>query len=127
PRDRVVGAHRAVAGVVRRLVQGRQDVDVAARVLAVVVPLVGTVPRHRQVVGGGVHVVDDVHVGVGRSRRVAGEVGADELAVPGPVVLGVARGVDAGVTAAVLDVSLEGGLLLIVEHVAGGGEPDDDV
>ena len=34
---------------------------------------------------------------------------------------------DAGVAAAGLDVALEGGLLGVVEHVAGGGEEDDGV
>ena len=34
---------------------------------------------------------------------------------------------DAGVTAAALDVALEGALLRVVEDLAGGGEEDDDV
>ena len=56
--------------------------------------------------------------------RVRGEVGADQPAVPRPVVLGVGGRVHADVTAAAGDVGLEGGLLGGVEHVAGGGEPD---
>ena len=60
-------------------------------------------------------------------RRVAVEVGADQAAVPGPVVLGVGRGVDAGVAAARADVVLERGLLRVVERVAGRGEEHDRV
>src|SRR5690606_34799852 len=53
--------------------------------------------------------------------------GTDEPAVPLPVVLGVARGVDAGVAATVLDVTLERPLLLGVQDVTGRREPDDVV
>ena len=42
---------------------------------------------------------------------VAGEVGADQPAVPGPAVLGVGRGVDARVAATLADVILERRLL----------------
>ena len=77
--------------------------------------------------GGRVRGVLDLD-GRGRgARRVVVEVGADEVAVPGPVVLGVGRRVDAGVAAAGLDVALERGLLGRVEHVTGGGEEDDDL
>ncbi len=55
---------------------------------------------------------------------VGGEVGADELAVEGPVVLGVGGGMHAGEAAARADVALEGGLLGGVEHVSGGVEED---
>jgi hypothetical protein len=53
------------------------------------------------------------------------EPGADQIAVPGPAVLGVGGGVDADVAAAAPEVGLEGRLLIGIEHVAGGGQPDD--
>jgi hypothetical protein len=65
--------------------------------------------------------------GRGLVGRVALEVGADEPAVPGPVVLRVGRGVDARVAAARLDVALERGLLRGVEGIPGRGEEDDRV
>jgi hypothetical protein len=55
------------------------------------------------------------------------EVGPYELSVPWPAVLGVGCGVDAGIAAAGADVALEGGLLFVVEDVAGCREPDDGV
>src|SRR5690606_26182444 len=127
PGDRVVRAHGEVTGLVARLVERREDVDLAAHVRLVAVPLVRPVPLEGQVRGGGMHAVGDVDGAVRGARGVAGEVGPDELSVPGPVVLGVARGVDAGVAAAALDVLLESSLLRVVQHVTRGGEPDDDV
>ena len=69
----------------------------------------------------------DVDVGGRRSGRVAAEVAADQLAVPGPRVLRVGRGVDAGEAAAALDVALERLLLGDVEDVTGRREEGDDV
>ncbi len=57
--------------------------------------------------------------------RVAVEVRPHQFAVPGPAVLGVGGGVDAGVAATGLDVALERRLLVGGQHVSGGGEPDD--
>ena len=54
-------------------------------------------------------------------RRMALEVGADELAVPGPVVLRVRGRVHAHVAVAGADVALEGRLLRAVQHVTRGG------
>ena len=99
----------------------------AARVGAEVVPLVGALPARLEARGGGVRGVLDLDGRGRRARRVVGEVGADQLAVPGPVVLGVRGRVDAGEPAAALDVALEGALLGLVEHVTGGGEEDDDL
>ena len=94
---------------------------------AEVVPLVRTLPALRQARGGGVCGVLDLD-GRGRGAgRVVVEVGADQVAVPRPVVLGVGGRVDAGVAAAGLDVALERRLLGRGEHVTGGGEEDDDL
>ena len=62
-----------------------------------------------------------------RSGRMVAEVRAHQLAVPGPRVLGVGRGVDAHVAAATLDVALERRLLGVVERVARGREEDHGV
>ncbi len=96
------------------------------RVGAVVVPLVVPVPARRQVRRRLVRVVLDLDGRV-LVLRVAVEVRADQLAVPRPVVLGVGRRVDARVPAAVLDVALERGLLVVVEDVARRGQPHDGV
>ena len=50
-------------------------------------------------------------------RRVALEVGTDQLPVPGPAVLGIAGGVNAGKTAPGLDVAFERDLLAAIEDV----------
>ena len=124
PRDRVVGAHRAV--LVARLVERRQHVDVAARVGAVVVPLVKAAPAVRQVLGGRMVLVGDLDRRL-LLRRVLLEVRADEVAVERPVVLGVGRRVDPDVSATVGDVVLERVLLPLVEHVTGRAQEDHRV
>ena len=126
PGGRVVGPHRPGAGRVRRLVEGREDVDVAARVRLEVVPLVEALPALGQAGRRGVVVVGDLHGRVLVLGMVL-EVGADQLAVPGPVVLGVRGGVDPSEAATSLDVGLERRLLLGVQDVAGRGEEDDGV
>ena len=63
-------------------------------------------------------MVADLH------RRMDVEHVPDHLRVPGPVVFGVRRGVNADEAAARPDVALERGLLLVVEDVAGGAEED---
>ncbi len=117
----VVGAHRAAA--VAGLVHGGQDVDRATRVGAEVVPLVVAGPAVGKARGGGVRGVLDLDDGLLR-RGVLLEVRADQLAVPGPVVLGVGGRVNAGEPAAALDVVLEGGLLGGVQDVARGRQED---
>jgi hypothetical protein len=54
------------------------------------------------------------------------EVRADQRAVPGPAVLGVGCGVHAGEAAARADVTLERGLLGVVQDVTRGGHEDHD-
>jgi hypothetical protein len=104
----MVGAHRAAR--VGGLIERRQDVDGTARIRAEVVPLVGSRPAGKEVPGRGVGPVGDVD-DRRLDRRVLFEVGAEQPAVEGPVVLGVRRGVDADPAAAVADVALEGFLL----------------
>ena len=142
PRDRVIVVGGvAVVLVVGRLVDRHEDVDAAvARAVVVaaavdhgvgrrleVVPLVDAAPGGRDAGRGGLVGVLDLDRRGRRSGRVVAEVAAEHLAVPGPRVLGVGRGVDADVAAARLDVVLERGLLRVVEDVAGRGEEDHDV
>ena len=131
----------AVLLVERRLVERGQHLDaaLARRVVIaaavdhrvgrrlVVVPLVGACPAGGETRGRGLVAVDDVDRCGGGAGRVVAEVAAEHLAVPGPRVLRVGRGVDADVAAAGLDVVLEGVLLRVVEDVAGRREPDDRV
>ena len=76
--------------------------------------------------GRGVGAVGDVDGGL-LDRGMRPEVGADEPAVEGPVVLGVGGGVDPDPAAAVADVGAEGALPTRGEHVPGGAEEDDGV
>ena len=115
PGDRVLGAHRAVARGVGGLVQRGQHVELVRGLAAGLVRKLYhssvRCQRRSDAGGGRVRRVLDLD-GRGRgARRVVVEVGADEVAVPGPVVLGVGGRVDAGVAAAGLDVALERGLL----------------
>ncbi len=122
PRDRVIVAHRARAGVVAALVEGGQHPHVLSRVLPVVVPLVGTGPLLGKVRCGRMVVVLDERGGF-LDVRVGIEPGTHQVAVPRPVVLGVRGRVHTGVPAAVGDVALERRLLVGVEYVARGGQP----
>ena len=137
PRDWVVvGLAAAVLLVVRRLVEARQHVDVVARTVVVsdvrpgrrrlvVVPLVRARPAGRNRRRGGVCGVLDVDRRRRRGGRMRGEVGAHQVAVPVPAVLGVGGGVDAHVAVARRDVALECGLLRVGEDVARGRQEDD--
>ena len=117
PGDRVVGTHRAVARVVRRLVQGEQDVHVLARVGGEVVPLVEAHPLLRQHLRRRVRRALHAH-GRGLLGRVVAEAGAaaGQLAVPRHGVHRVGRGVQADVAAARADVALERRELGVVEQ-----------
>src|SRR5579859_6060434 len=55
------------------------------------------------------------------------EVCSYQLPVPCPVVFGVTGGMHTGVSAAMPDVLLEGGLLAGVQNVAGGHQKNDGV
>ena len=113
PRDRVVLAHRVAARRVRALVDRREDVmraaDVAAEVVVLVTEAVGVGQVARR--DGSVGHLDLADVRRA-GRRVAGHRGADDgigvVAVPPVPRLSrgahVRRVVDAGDTAAVLDV-----------------------
>src|SRR4051812_7225068 len=57
--------------------------------------------------------------------RMAGEIGADQLAVPGPVVLGIARRMDADEPTTGPDIPLERRLLLRVENISGRAQEND--
>src|SRR6516162_11854407 len=63
----------------------------------------------------------------GLDRGMACEKGADEMPVPGPSILGVARRMNADKTAARADISLKGGLLRVIEDVAGRAQKHDDL
>ena len=131
PGDRVVGAHRRSGREVGEdeacLVGGEQHGVVLPRVAVEVVDLVGEGERRGQVRGGRVCGVlrrdGDGH----RQQRVVAEVGADQPAVPGPVVLGVGGRVHADVSAAAPHEALHRRLLRVVEDVARRVHEGDDV
>ena len=54
------------------------------------------------------------------------EIRAEKPPVPGPLILGVAGGVDAGEPPAGADEALDGSLLAWVEDLSRGAEEDDD-
>src|SRR5271156_5908141 len=88
PGDRVVGAHLP-AGI-GRLIERCQDVDCSAGVAAEIVPFVGALPDCRQAFCRRVARIldaDRLALDLGMAR----EIGADELAVPGPLILRIGR------------------------------------
>ena len=112
------------AALVARLVDAQDGGDVGRRILAEVVPLVAAGPALRKRAGGGMLGRSHDQGGV-LDARMALEVGADQAAVPGPVVLGVAGRMDAGEAAAAADEALQRGLLLRVQRIAAGVEEHD--
>src|SRR5207302_3726327 len=115
PDNRMIGAHRA--SLIARLIERREEVDHAARIAAEIVPLIRAQPGRGQIAGRGM-------LGIGNpyparlDRRMTGEIGADEPAIPWPVVFRVARGMNAHEAAAAADIALEGGFLSGIEDVA---------
>src|SRR4051812_50188243 len=87
PGDGVIGAHAAAS--VGGFVQPQEHLNVTARVGAEVVPLVGAVPALGQAGCGWMAAIFHLDGG-SLNIRMAIEVCTDELAVPWPVVLGVA-------------------------------------
>src|SRR5712692_4039444 len=73
--------------------------------------------------------VNDVNGGRNYMRMSmhAVKVGSNQLPIPGPVILGIAGGMHAGVSSTMLDVSLEGGLLVGIQNVAGGQQKNHGV
>src|SRR6266545_4300436 len=125
PGDGMIVSHLSPG--IARLVQGEQHGDtLAPRVLLKVVPLVEAVPGVRQRSRRGVVSVLYPNPRLCR-RRVAREVRSHEVSIPGPAVLRVCRCVDSHEAAPIADVGHEGGLLLGVEDVPGGGKEDDDL
>src|SRR5438046_5746897 len=95
PRDRVVPAHPASR--IGRLVHRGKDVHSLSWVRSEVVPLVRPLPARRE--RGGRWVASVLDPNYRRlHRRVASEVGADQLPVPGPAILGDAGGMHSGET-----------------------------
>src|SRR5215208_4170862 len=114
PRNRMVRAH--LAALVGALVETRDHRRLAARAARVIVELIGDPPGDR---GGGAERTREAHDAGLQAGRMALELRPEELPVPGPVVSGVGRRMDAEVTAARFDESLEGPLLRAVEDIAG--------
>src|SRR5215207_5609430 len=114
PRNRMIRAH--LAALVGALVETRDHRRLAARAARVIVELIGDPPGDR---GGGAERTREAHDAGLQAGRMALELRPEELPVPGPVVSGVGRRMDAEVTAARFDESLEGPLLRAVEDIAG--------
>src|SRR6516225_4638435 len=124
PRNWVITAHRS-AGI-GRFIEARQDMNGTAGIAAEIVPFVGPLPACRQVLGRRVIGVLDADRRV-LDLRMAGEPGADEAAVPRPVILGIARRMDADKSAARADVAFERSLMLLIEDVPGRAEEHDNL
>src|SRR5215203_4330060 len=98
PRNRMVRAH--LAALVGALVETRDHRRLAARAARVIVELIGDPPGDR---GGGAERTREAHDAGLQAGRMALELRPEELPVPGPVVSGVGRRMDAEVTAARFD------------------------
>ena len=116
------------AAFVRFLVKIEQDVDFRANVF-VVVPLVATLPGVGEVLCRKVGFVEHLHGGVPHVGvvGVAIEVGAYQLAIPGPVIFGVGSGVNTHKATTGLNPPVHLQLLGIVQHIARGIEKNNDV
>src|SRR5215211_7162266 len=112
PRDRMVRTHLAAS--VGALVETRDHGRLAARAAREIVELVRDPPRHRR--GGAERTSEAQDAGL-QAGRMALELRPEELPLPGPVVSGVGRRMDAEVTAGRFDESLEGPLLRAVEDI----------
>ena len=97
-----------------------EHLDMLGKLLEVV-PLVGAGPLLWQVCGGRMLLVLDLDQRR-LDARVAGEVSPDQLAVEGPLIFGIGRGMDADIATAAADPLLEQLLLRRGEHVLGGVE-----
>jgi hypothetical protein len=60
-------------------------------------------------------------------RRMAGEIRAHQVSVPGPIILAVGGRVDSHEPSPRLQVRLQGGLLALVQDISRGVEKDDRV
>lgn len=74
-------------------------------------------------------MVNDVDGGLHNMRMSmhAVEVGSNQLPVPGPVIFGVAGGMHASVSSAMLNVVHKGGLLSGIQNMAGGQQENDGI
>ena len=116
PSDRVIVPH--AASLVGAFIEGRQYVNIATGIAAVCIPLITSLPAHRQMPGRWMHAIGD-NDGCVLNSRMRLEVCADKPAVPRPIVFGVGRSVNAQESAAASNVTLERCLLIVVEDVAG--------
>src|ERR1051326_4097045 len=81
-------------------------------------------PRVGEALGSGVVLVDDDEFCF-LLFWVGFKVAADEIAIPLPVVFAVGCGVDAYVSAAMVDIVLQGLFFFGAEYLAGGVEEDE--
>src|SRR3954470_1030801 len=100
--------------------------NIRARIALERVPLVRAPPWAGQPCGGWVAGILYPHVGRLNCRMLA-KVRADQPTVPGPVVFGVRRRVNADETFAAADEPLERCLLRLVEHIPGRAQENHHV
>jgi len=106
------------------LVEHGEDVHAVSRIRPEVVPFVETRHPRGKMARRWMGAIEDEDLRL-LGRRMVIEEGADEPAVPCPAVFGGGGAVDAGESAAVLNVRFERRLLLGVEHVLRRVQKDD--
>lgn len=114
PGDGMVRAHAAAC--IASLVHGSHHLHAPAGVLAVVVERVADRPRH----AAWAAIALGLHLRVLQAGRVRLEPRPHQLAIPRPAVFGIGGRMHADEAAAVADEAFQRGLLVGVEHVAGG-------
>ena len=124
PRNGMVG--RLGTPGIRTLVKHGEHMHRVAGVVCVVVPFVHAAPTAGKRRRGRVRIVRDKHRGL-LYVRVAGEIRANQPAVPRPIVFRVGRRMDADETAAPGNIVFEGGLLRSVQHIARRVQENDGV
>lgn len=127
PGDWVVPAVGAGGGLVRTLLDAGHGVHAAGRVRRPVEPGVRPLPLQRKRRGGRMPAVADLDDRALHRARCAGRPGADQPGEPVGVRLGARRVMNADEASAGLQIRLQPGLLLRVEHIAAAGQKDDRV
>src|SRR5450759_4974002 len=110
-------------------VDSQQHLDLATRICSKVVPLIGTHPERRQHGSRGVNSIDYVDSRLRYFRMAVEDVDecAEQITVPGPVVLCIAGRVNTNVPAASANIACKRCLLVAIKYLTGGKQEDNGV
>ena len=101
------------------LVDGEEHLDARARIVAKVVPFIGSLPILRQTPGRWMAKVDDL-CGCPLNGWMTVEVCANQISIPGPVIFCIRCRVNADKSSSLANESFQGCLLVDIEDVSAG-------